>query len=139
MRCCFIFLSFLLSQFLFAGTNSDSTAPAIAIVARVPDSFLQLRLSNDSVSKNDEFKKIVDELEKTKKLGKVIKVAEVIKDKGEKEKKVKKSRYGVDKAEKEKEYLKRADIQEAANVLTDLILLSDGKELGKIALNIPVK
>lgn len=95
--------------------------------------------SQERVSKNDEFKKIVDELEKTKKLGKVIKVAEVIKDKGEKEKKVKKSRYGADKAEKEKEYLKRADIQEAANVLTDLILLSDGKELGKIALNIPVK
>ncbi len=95
--------------------------------------------SQERVSKNDDFKKIVDELEKTKKLGKIIKVAEVIKDKGEKEKKVKKSRYGADKAEKEKEYLKRADIQEATNVLNDLILLSDGKELGKIALNNSVK
>ncbi len=95
--------------------------------------------SQERVSKNDEFKKIVDELEKTKKLGKAIKVAEVIKDKGEKEKKVKKSRYASDKIEKEKEYLKRADIQEAANVLTDLILLSNGKELGKIALNNSVK
>ncbi|OFZ31874.1 MAG: tail-specific protease [Bdellovibrionales bacterium RIFCSPHIGHO2_01_FULL_40_29] len=91
--------------------------------------------SQERVSKNEDFKKIVDELEKTKKLGKIIKVSEVIKEKGEKEKKVKKSRYATDKAEKEKEYLKRADIQEAANVLTDLILLGDGKELGKIALN----
>ena len=95
--------------------------------------------SHERVSKNLDFKKITDELEKTKKLGKSIKVSEVIKDKGEKEKKVKKSRYAGDKAEKEKEYLKRADIQEAADVLTDLILLSNGKELGKIALNKPVK
>ncbi len=89
--------------------------------------------SQERVSKNADFKKIMDELEKTKKSGKVIKVAEVIKDKGEKDKKIKKSRYSSDKAEKEKEYLKRADIQEAANVLTDLILLEDGKELSKIA------
>ena len=89
--------------------------------------------SLERVAKNADFKKITDELEKTKKSGKVIKVSEVIKDKGEKEKKIKKSRYTSDKAEKEKEYLKRADIQEAANVLTDLILLEDGKELSKIA------
>lgn len=84
--------------------------------------------STQRVSKNDEFKKISDELEKTKKSGKVIKVSEVLKDKGEKEKKVKKSRYAA-KDEKEKEYLKRADVQEAAEVLTDLIELEAGKEL----------
>lgn len=89
--------------------------------------------SSERVGKNEEFKKITDELEKTKKLGKSIKIADVIKDKGEKEKKVKKSRYTSDKLEKEKEYLKRADIQEASDVLTDLMLLEDGKELGKIA------
>ncbi len=89
--------------------------------------------SQERVAKNEDFKKISDELEKTKKLGKTIKVSEVIKDKGEKEKKIKKSRYSSDKGEKEKEYLKRADIQEASNVLADLILLEDGKELGKIA------
>lgn len=89
--------------------------------------------SSERVAKNDDFKKITDELEKTKKLGKTIKIAEVLKDKGEKEKKVKKSRYTSDKAEKEKEYLKRADIQEAADVLTDLMQLEEGKELGKIA------
>ena len=91
--------------------------------------------SSERVAKNEDFKKITDELEKTKKLGKTIKIAEVLKDKGEKEKKVKKSRYTSDKAEKEKEYLKRADIQEASDVLTDLMLLEDGKELGKIAVN----
>jgi len=84
--------------------------------------------STQRVSKSDDFKKITDELEKTKKSGKVIKVSEVLKDKGEKEKKVKKSRYAA-KDEKEKEYLKRADIQEAADVLTDLIDLENGKEL----------
>ena len=59
-----------------------------------------------------------------------------IKEKGEKEKKVKKTKY-ADKATKEKEYLKRADIQEATNVLQDLILLEEGKvkELPKITLN----
>lgn len=84
--------------------------------------------SSQRVSKNEEFKKIVDELEKTKKLGKTIKVSEVLKDKGEKEKKVKKSRYAA-KDEKDKEYLKRADIQEAADVLMDLITLANGKDL----------
>lgn len=84
--------------------------------------------SSQRVAKSEEFKKITDELEKTIKLGKVIKVSEVLKDKGEKEKKVKKSRY-ADKAEKDKEYLKRAEIQEASEVLLDLINLQSGKDL----------
>ncbi len=88
--------------------------------------------SSERVSKNDDFKKITDELEKTKKLGKTIKVSEVLKEKGEKDKKVKKTKY-AGKDEKEKEYLKRADIQEAAEVLTDLISLADGKEPAQIA------
>lgn len=84
--------------------------------------------STQRVSKNEEFKKIADELEKTKKLGKTIKVSEVIKDKGEKDKKVKKARY-AEKNEKDKEYLKRADIQEASDILMDLIALETGKDL----------
>lgn len=91
--------------------------------------------SEERVAKNEEFKKINEELEKTKALGKTIKVAEILKDKGEKEKKVKKTRYS-DKETKDKEYLKRADIQEATNVLEDLILLEQGKkELPKITAN----
>lgn len=84
--------------------------------------------SNQRIAKSEEFKKISDELEKTKKLGKTIKISEVLKEKGEKEKKVKKNRYAA-KDEKDKEYLKRADIQEASDVLTDLIELEAGKEL----------
>lgn len=94
-----------------------------------PDWISKLKVrSNQRVAKNEEFKKITDELEKTKKLGKVIKVSEVLKEKGEKDKKVKKSRYGA-KEEKEKEYLKRPEIQEASDVLVDLIDLEAGKEL----------
>ena len=87
------------------------------------------------ISKNDEFKKISEDLEKTKKLGKVIKVSEILKDKGEKEKKQKAKKY-ADKNEKDKEYLKRPEIQEAANVLTDLILLEEGKvkDLSKVTI-----
>lgn len=88
--------------------------------------------SSERVSKNDDFKKITEELEKTKKSGKVIKVSEVLKEKGEKDKKVKKSKY-AGKDEKEKEYLKRADIQEASDVLSDLIVLAEGKELTTLA------
>ena len=62
----------------------------------------------------------------------MIKVSEVLKEKGEKDKKVKKSKY-AGKDEKEKDYLKRADIQEASDVLTDLIVLEDGKELTQLA------
>ncbi len=92
--------------------------------------------SEERVSKNEEFKKIADELDKTKKLGKTIRVSDILKDKGEKEKKVKRQRY-ADKATREKEYLKRADIQEAASILEDLILLEDGKskQLPKITSN----
>lgn len=86
--------------------------------------------SEERVAKSEEFKKIKDELEKTKTLGKTIKVSEILKDKGEKEKKIKGSRY-ADKATKEKEYLKRADIQEAVNIATDLLIVENGKNIKK--------
>ena len=86
--------------------------------------------SEERVAKNPEFKKITEELEKTKKTGKLIKVSDVLKDKGEKEKKLKKTKYAA-KNEKDKEYLKRPEIQEAASVLGDLMTLEDGKDLGK--------
>ncbi len=91
--------------------------------------------SDDRVSKNTEFKKIAEDLEKTKKSGKIIKVSEILKDKGEKEKKVKNKRY-ADKKEKDQEYLKRPEIQEASNVLSDLIVLEAGKvkDLSKVTI-----
>lgn len=76
--------------------------------------------SQTRVDKSDEFKKIVEESKKAQERGKLIRVSEVLKDKGEKEKKAKAAKkYSKD--EKNKEYLKRADIQEATNVLMDLI------------------
>ncbi len=86
--------------------------------------------ADERIAKNEEFKKISEELEKTKKLGKTIKVAEIVKekDKTEKEKaKAKKANKYAAKAEKEKEFLKRPEVQEAANILGDLIILEEGK------------
>lgn len=79
--------------------------------------------SKARVDKSADFKKIVEELDKAKKNGKLIKLAEVMKNKDKaKEKKDKKTKMtGLGKKEKEKEYLKRADINEAVNVLADLI------------------
>jgi len=80
------------------------------------------------VAKNDDFKKIIDDLEKSKQRGKLIKVSEILNDseKKEKDKKAKKNRM-ASKEEKNKEYLKRADIQEATNVMGDLIGVIEGK------------
>jgi carboxyl-terminal processing protease len=75
------------------------------------------------VEKNEDFKKIEDELKKAKARGKLIKVSEILKDKTEtktKKDKEKAARYG-NKEQKNKEYLKRADINEATNVLLDLM------------------
>ena len=84
--------------------------------------------SSERVAKNDEFKKILEELNKAKARGKVIRVSEVLKDKNEKEKK-EKAKKTASKAKKNEEYLKRPDIQEAESVLLDLIQLHEGKTL----------
>lgn len=84
--------------------------------------------SSVRVAKNDEFKKIVDELNKAKARGKTIRVSEVLKDKNEKEKK-EKAKKTASKAKKNEEYLKRPDVQEAESVLLDLIQLQEGKVL----------
>ncbi len=72
------------------------------------------------VDKDPEFKKIVDEVAKSEARGKVIKVAEVLKDKNEKDKKQKEKRT-ASREQKNQEYLKRPEIVEAASVLMDLI------------------
>jgi carboxyl-terminal processing protease len=87
--------------------------------------------SQGRVAKNEEFKKIVDDLAKAKERGKTIRVSDILKDKEkiEKEKKKSKStRYGK-KEEREKEYLKRPDVVEATNVLVDLLSI-DGSQVG---------
>lgn len=85
--------------------------------------------SHERVEKSDEFKKIVDELNKAQARGKLIKVSEVLKDKNDKEKK-EKAKKVASKKKKDEEYLKRPDVKEAESVLLDLIQLEDAKPAG---------
>lgn len=78
------------------------------------------------VAKSDDFKKIIEDLKKTKERGKLIKVSEIIKDKDEKTKKEKALKNAA-KEQRNKEYLKRADIQEAVSVAVDLVTLEEVK------------
>ena len=81
--------------------------------------------SKARVAKSDDFKKIVEDLEKEKARGKLIKVADSVKEKEKRDSKKQQKNAAAD--EKEKEYLKRADIQESVNVLADLIGLQSKK------------
>ncbi len=85
--------------------------------------------SKTRVEKDPEFKKIQDELVKAKAKGKIIKLTEVTKDKEKKEKA--KAAKNANKVDKDKEFLKRPDIIEASNVLSDLMLLENGKSVAK--------
>lgn len=85
--------------------------------------------SQARIDKSEDFKKIIEEASKATKRGKLIKVSEVVKEKGEKDKKAKAAR-SASKEEKNKEYLKRADVQEATQVLIDLVDIQ--KSSGKI-------
>lgn len=88
--------------------------------------------SESRVSKNDDFKKIIDDMKKAKERGKLVKVSEILKDKDEKTKKDKeKALKNAGKDQRNKEYLKRADIQEALNVITDLTLLEQDSQAPK--------
>jgi carboxyl-terminal processing protease len=83
--------------------------------------------SKARVDKSEDFKKIVEDLNKEKTRGKLIKVADSVKDKEKRESK--KAAKNAGKDEKEKDYLKRADVQEAASVAADLIALESTKSV----------
>lgn len=87
--------------------------------------------SQARVDKSEEFKKITDELKKSKARGKLIKVSEVLKSDKEKKEKEKSKKLANNKAKKNEEYLKRPDIQEATNVLLDLMMTEDSKSIDK--------
>ncbi len=77
------------------------------------------------VAADPEFKKQIDDAKKTQEKGRLIKVADILKDskeKNEKEKKQKLARYNKD--ERMKEYIKRPEVVEAVAVLSDLVDLS---------------
>ena len=77
------------------------------------------------VSKNPEFAKVIDELKKAKERNKVVKLADSLKDTKDKKSEAE-TKKNLNKDEKMVEYLKRADVQEAASVAADLIALQHG-------------
>ncbi len=78
------------------------------------------------VAKNEEFQKILEEQKKAKEKGKVVKLADSIKETEKKKGENDKKRKDLTKEEKIAEYLKRPEIQEAANVAADLAALQRG-------------
>ena len=78
------------------------------------------------IHEDPDFKKITKELATNANDGKIIKLDEVMK-KAEDEEKKKKDRYTKTKEEKEKEYLGRADVKEAVNILVDLVRHEGGE------------
>ncbi len=104
-----------------------------ASVAAGPDTWVPIRSefvselkknSEKRVATNDEFKKIKTELEKTIAKGKVVTIAEILdkKDETKANEDKRKARQKNDKLRAE-EYMKRPEIVEATNVLSDLITL----------------
>ena len=84
------------------------------------------------ISKNEKFIKIRENIKKTKARGKVIDLAEVMKEGEDKKTGDKKEDRNtiLSPKEKAKKYLERADINEALNVASDLIIIhQEGKRL----------
>ena len=77
------------------------------------------------VAKSTEFAKIAEELKKNKDRNKVIKLSDAQKDTKEKKDEAD-SKKNLNKEEKTAEYMKKPDIQEAANVAADLLALQRG-------------
>jgi carboxyl-terminal processing protease len=77
------------------------------------------------VSKSKEFEKITEDLKKAKDRNKVIKLSEAQKDTKEKKDEADQKK-NQNKEEKMADYLKRPEIQEAANVAADLLALQKG-------------
>lgn len=103
--------------------------------------------STPRVAESKEFKKVREDIDKIKKRGKSIVVADIMKDK-EKDPKKKKTEDGEDeenatlsREERKKKYLERADVIEALNVAADLAVEMHNPSLklgskGKMPLNV---
>jgi carboxyl-terminal processing protease len=85
--------------------------------------------SKARVAKSTDFKKIIDDLNKEKARGKLIKISDSTKDKEKRESK--KAAKNAGKEDKEKDYLKRADVQEAVSVAADLLAVENTKAVAK--------
>jgi carboxyl-terminal processing protease len=99
-----------------AGAWKKIEAPVIA----------QLKTRSQArVSKNPDFTKITEELAKSADRKKMVKLSDALKD-GKEKKDEADTKKNLNKEEKVTEYLKRADVQEAVNVVSDLIALQHG-------------
>ncbi len=96
--------------------------------------------SDPRVASSKEFKKVVEDLDKVKKRGKMVIVGDILKD-HEKDPKKKKNEDGEDedtanlsREERKKKYLERADIVESINIAADLAveMHSPGIKLGSV-------
>lgn len=93
--------------------------------------------SGKRIAGNAEFKKIKDELEKSKKRGKIIDLAEVMKEKEANKKEDEENEAPLSKVQKQAKYEKRPEIQEAINVVTDLIALQSDIPLSQVQIPTP--
>jgi len=89
------------------------------------------RLSKVRVSKDEDFKKILEDLKKDEKRGRKIKISEVLDMKEERKENKRKRQLRNDSKYRTKEYLKRADINEAVNILVDLIQIRTKNKVAK--------
>lgn len=80
--------------------------------------------SEDRVAKNEEFKKISDELSKVQKKGKLVTLSEILNDKEKKAEEKEKKAKRADPKKRLEEYLKRPDVIEAVNIAADYIQLT---------------
>lgn len=87
--------------------------------------------SSKRVASSKEFDKVKDDLRKNKERSKVVKLNEVLKDKSEAEEEKKRKKV-LSREDKKAEYLKRPDVQEAINVLEDLISVQNGQPLTNV-------
>ena len=93
----------------------------------------QLKDSSDKrVTANPEFKKIKDDLEKAIKRGKIIDLAEVMKEKEASKKEDEENEAPMSKKQKQDKYVKRPEILEAMNVVSDLIAVQSDIPLSQV-------
>lgn len=98
-----------------------------------PDTIAKLAAnSKKRVAANEEFQKIVKEIKEAEGKTKSVKIAEIMKKKDEnKEKEEKRKKEVLDPKLRDQEYMKRPDIQEAVNVVSDLSVIQQSKPVLK--------
>lgn len=92
--------------------------------------------SEKRINANEEFKEIIKDVEKNKKRGKIIDLAEVMKEKEEDHKKEEEEKT-LTKKDKLKKYTERPEVQEAINIATDLAALQRKIPLAKVPSSAP--